>query len=41
MSGSQAHGFVNAAKQMTQRIRELGPSPLRRPEPAEQVPEIE
>ncbi len=30
MSGSQAHGFANAAHQMTQRIRRLGPSPLRR-----------
>lgn len=30
MSGSQAHGFANAATQMTERIRRLGPSPLRR-----------
>ena len=30
MSGSQGHGFANAAIQMTERIRRLGPSPLRR-----------
>ncbi len=30
MSGSQAHGFANAAAQMTERVRRLGPSPLRR-----------
>jgi F420-non-reducing hydrogenase iron-sulfur subunit len=30
MSGSQAHAFANAAQQMTERIRRLGPSPLRR-----------
>jgi coenzyme F420-reducing hydrogenase delta subunit len=30
MSGSQAHGFANAAEQMTERIRRLGPSPLRK-----------
>lgn len=30
MSGSQAHGFATAATQMTERIRRLGPSPLRR-----------
>jgi F420-non-reducing hydrogenase iron-sulfur subunit len=30
MSGSQAHAFANAAIQMTERIRKLGPSPLRR-----------
>jgi F420-non-reducing hydrogenase iron-sulfur subunit len=30
MSGSQAHGFANAATQMTERIRKLGPSPLRK-----------
>jgi len=29
MSGSQAHAFANAAEQMTERIRKLGPSPLR------------
>ncbi len=33
MSGSQAHGFASAARQMTERIRQLGPSPLRRPAP--------
>ena len=30
MSGSQAHAFANAAAQMTERIRRLGPSPLRK-----------
>ena len=30
MSGSQAHAFANAATQMTERIRMLGPSPLRK-----------
>jgi len=30
MSGSQAHAFANAASQMTERIRKLGPSPLRK-----------
>jgi F420-non-reducing hydrogenase iron-sulfur subunit len=30
MSGSQAHGFANAAAQMTERVRRMGPSPLRR-----------
>jgi F420-non-reducing hydrogenase iron-sulfur subunit len=30
MSGSQAHAFANAAAQMTDRVRQLGPSPLRR-----------
>ena len=30
MSGSQAHAFANAASEMTDRIRRLGPSPLRR-----------
>jgi F420-non-reducing hydrogenase iron-sulfur subunit len=30
MSGSQAHAFASAAEQMTDRIRRLGPSPLRR-----------
>jgi len=33
MSGSQAHAFANAVQQMTERIRQLGPSPLRRPAP--------
>ena len=41
MSGSQAHGFVNAAKQMTERSRELGPSPLRRSLSTPAVPEPE
>jgi F420-non-reducing hydrogenase iron-sulfur subunit len=31
MSGSQAHAFAFAAEQMTERVRRLGPSPLRRP----------
>jgi coenzyme F420-reducing hydrogenase delta subunit len=30
MSGSQANAYANAAVQMTERIRRLGPSPLRR-----------
>ena len=30
MSGSQAHAFASAAEQMTERIRKLGPSPLRK-----------
>src|SRR5512139_2792784 len=30
MSGSQAHGFANAATEMTERVRKLGPSPLRK-----------
>jgi F420-non-reducing hydrogenase iron-sulfur subunit len=34
MSGSQAHAFASAAKQMTERVRRLGPSPLRK----QQVP---
>jgi coenzyme F420-reducing hydrogenase delta subunit len=33
MSGSQAHAYAAAAQQMTERIRALGPSPLRRPAP--------
>jgi F420-non-reducing hydrogenase iron-sulfur subunit len=32
MSGSQAHAFASAATQMTERIRKLGPSPLRKPQ---------
>lgn len=32
MSGSQAHAFASAAKQMTERVRRLGPSPLRKPQ---------
>ena len=37
MSGSQAHGFANAARTMTERIRKLGPNPLRAvPHPVEQ-----
>jgi len=30
MSGSQAHAFAAAATEMTERVRRLGPSPLRR-----------
>ncbi len=30
MSGSQAHAFANAAQTMTERIRQLGPNPLKR-----------
>jgi coenzyme F420-reducing hydrogenase delta subunit len=29
MSGSQAHAFANAARTMTDRIRQLGPNPLK------------
>jgi coenzyme F420-reducing hydrogenase delta subunit len=29
MSGSQAHAFANAARTMTERIRRLGPNPLK------------
>ncbi|HJW83975.1 MAG TPA: hydrogenase iron-sulfur subunit [Anaerolineae bacterium] len=29
MSGSQAHAFANAARTMTERIRKLGPNPLK------------
>jgi len=32
MSGSQAHAFANAARTMTERIRALGPSPLKEDE---------
>jgi coenzyme F420-reducing hydrogenase delta subunit len=31
MSGSQAHAFAQAARTMTERIRKLGPNPLRQP----------
>ncbi len=34
MSGSQAHAFAAAAEQMTERIRRLGPSPLRKEVPS-------
>jgi coenzyme F420-reducing hydrogenase delta subunit len=30
MSGSQAHAYANAAQTMTERIRKLGPNPLKR-----------
>ena len=40
MSGSQAHAFANAAEQMTERIRRLGPSPLRK-KPSGQLPSHE
>ena len=30
LTASQAHAFANAAEQMTERIRKLGPSPLRK-----------
>ncbi len=29
MSGSQAHAFANAAQTMTERIRKMGPNPLK------------
>jgi len=40
MSGSQGHTFAAAAQTMTERIRKLGPNPLRRygPEPATMAP---
>jgi F420-non-reducing hydrogenase iron-sulfur subunit len=31
MSGSQAHAYAEAAERMTERVRRLGPSPLRHP----------
>lgn len=31
VTASQAHAFADAAVQMTERVRHLGPSPLRRP----------
>ena len=46
MSGSQAHAFANAARTMTERIRALGPNPLKlrgangkRPQEAEETDE--
>ncbi|MEJ2207605.1 MAG: hydrogenase iron-sulfur subunit [Anaerolineae bacterium] len=30
MTASQAHAFADAAKEMTERVRRLGPSPLRK-----------
>jgi coenzyme F420-reducing hydrogenase delta subunit len=46
MSGSQAHAFAIAAQKMTERIRALGPNPLKlraasRPAEAEAVPDEE
>ena len=42
MSGSQALAFASAATEMTERIRKLGPSPLRRPDlPSSLVPRPE
>ncbi len=38
MSGSQAHAFANAATEMTERVRRLGPSPLRKPTPHQEQP---
>jgi len=32
MSGSQAQAYASAAIEMTERVRKLGPNPLRRPE---------
>jgi F420-non-reducing hydrogenase iron-sulfur subunit len=34
MSGSQAHAFAMAAQTMTERVRSLGPTPLRQGKPA-------
>ncbi len=42
MSGSQAQAYANAARTMTERIRKLGPNPLRlMPKPAPPHPEEE
>ena len=37
MSGSQAHTFADSVDKMTDRIRELGPNPLK----GEKQPELE
>ncbi len=39
MSGSQAHAFAIAAQTMTERIRKLGPNPLKAKEPEGVPPE--
>ncbi len=41
MSGSQAHTFASAVDQMTERIRQLGPNPLKRKIPVESKSEFE
>lgn len=41
MSGSQAYTFASAVQEMTDRIRELGPNPLKTRQPAEISVEIE
>jgi coenzyme F420-reducing hydrogenase delta subunit len=41
MSGSQAHAFAIAAQTMTERIRKLGPNPLRAVQPVTAVPAVE
>lgn len=41
MSGSQGHAFAIAAQTMTERIRQLGPSPLKQVGAAPKAPEIE
>lgn len=38
MSGSQAHAFAIAAQTMTERVRELGPSPLKAQKPPRAAP---
>jgi len=40
MSGSQAHAFASAAQTMTERIRKLGPNPLKGYRPAPPPPAI-
>ena len=31
MSGGQGHAFAEAAREMTERVKKLGPNPLRQP----------
>lgn len=40
MSGSQAHTFVNAVETMTERIRKLGPNPLKKHDGTRQMDEV-
>ncbi len=41
MSGSQAHAFASAAQTMTERIRKLGPNPLKDHRPSPPPPEVD
>ncbi len=41
MSGSQAHAFAIAAHNMTERIRELGPNPLKAVESPAEVDDVQ